>query len=40
VASYNRLDLTNLKTKLYDDENAENNKNIVVNEIIDFYCIK
>jgi hypothetical protein len=40
VASYKRLDLTNLIKKLYDDENAENNKNIVVNEIIDFYCIK
>jgi hypothetical protein len=36
VASYKRLDLSNLDTKLYDDVNEENNKNIVVNEIITF----
>ena len=33
VASYKRLDLTNLKTKLYDDVN-EYNKNIGVNKFI------
>jgi hypothetical protein len=32
VAWYQRLDTNNLKPKLYDAENKENNKNIGVNE--------
>jgi hypothetical protein len=38
VASYKRLDLTNLKTKLYDNVN-EYNKNIGVNKFINLNSV-